>query len=51
METPSYAKIVSKLVSLHSGETSAFRNINRAEILAHMINMSERFRHFALQQR
>ena len=51
METPSYQKIVEKLGRLHSGEDSAFKSITRAEILAHMVNMSERFRHFALQQK
>jgi hypothetical protein len=51
METQEYQKIVEKFISLSSGELSAFQNLSRAEILVHMINMSERFRHFALQQR
>jgi hypothetical protein len=51
METPSYSKIIVKLGNLQSGENSAFKSITRAEMLTHMINMSERFRHFALLQR
>lgn len=51
MMTPSVAKIVKKLGTIHSGETSAINNITRAEFITHLVNMSERFRHFALQQK
>lgn len=49
--SPSVSEIVEKLGTIHSGETPAMKNITRGEFISHLVNMSERFRHFALQQK